>query len=313
MGLILLALALCLLPVVWLTPDLAWTNQPPVTAVLSPLDQGALVLAVYAIKLVYMLLALAGLALTWGERGPAWLALQGSLAAFWLGEFFCAINILFFVEENLLFEYLHSVLMAFCLGLLFYAVMEALDEHVLHFSSPRARCALAGVCQNCVKAHPESPAACLLRRLFQLMIPLAAVVALMPLMVQPLDYAFQTTVFGLPRTLIHLMPVQWYELRFSPLAAVVLLAGSWLALVWRDGASGGLRVSKILLAAAVGQLGFSLMRLAFAAFYRERLVWFVFWEELTELLLILAIVVVVLLIRPERFSRLRAKVQALFQ
>jgi hypothetical protein len=254
-----------------------------------------------------MLLAAGLLIILWKERGPAWAALQASLAAFWLGEFFCWINIIFYAEEVLIFEYLHSLFMVFCVGLLFYSLMEAVDRDVLHFSDPRARCTLAGVCKTCVKAHPDKLGACLLQRLFKWMIPLGAVLALMPLLMQPLNYAYQTTVFGLPRTLTHLMPVQWFELRFNPVIALGLLAGAWLALVWRGGTPEGLRVSKILLSAAVGCLGFTFMRAVFAAFYRQGLVWFVFWEELTELLLIIGILVVVLLVRPGRLGRLWEK------
>ena len=119
-----------------------WQALPPGEQVLSAGEQSALVMAVYGIKLVYMLLALAALALTWGERGRAWQALQGSLVVFWVGEFFCAINILFYVEENVIFEYLHSLFMVFCLGLLFFCVMEVVDKELLHFSDPRARCAV---------------------------------------------------------------------------------------------------------------------------------------------------------------------------
>jgi len=303
-----LGLALGVLPVlVWgLVPG--WQSLPPGQQALSLGEQAALVLAVYGFKPVYMLLSLGILFLIWSERGPAWLALQASMGAFLLGEFFCWINILFFVEEILVLEYLHSLLMVFCLGFLYYSIMEVVDKELLHFSDPHSRCALANVCKGCVKARPG---ACLLRRLFQWMIPLAAVVAFMPLMAQPLNISFETLVFGMPRALIHLMPIQWYELRFSPIAALALMAGAWLALGWRGGTPRGLQISKILLSAAIGHLGFALMRLAFAAFYREALVWFIFWEELTELLLVLGVLVMVLLIHPARFTRLRTAINKL--
>lgn len=282
-----------------------WQPHPPVSQVLSLGEQSALVLAVYIIKLVYMLLSLGALILVWSESGLTWLPLKGALAAFWIGEFFCAINILFFIQEALIFEYLHSLFMVFCLALLFYSVMEMADREFLHYTDPRVRCALVGICKNCIKAHPGAPGVCLLHRLFQWMIPLAAVIALMPLMAQPLNFSLETRVFDLPRILTHLMPIQWYELRFSPVAALVLMLASWVALAWRGGVPAGIRVSKILLSLAAGHLGFSLMRLAFAAFYRQGLVWFIFWEELTELLLIAGVLVVVLLIRPGWLARLK--------
>ena len=296
-----LALGLGVLPVLaWASQSAApgWQALPAGQQVLSPNEQGGLVLAVYGFKSVYMLLALAALALIWDEVGPAWRTLQASLAAFWLGEFFCGINILFYFEESLVFEYLHSLFMTFCLGLLFYSVMEAVDANILHYSNPRERCALAGNCKNCVKGQPAHASACLLRKLFQWMMPLTAVLAGMPLMAQALNFSFVTSVFGSPRLLTHLISIQWYELRFTPAAALALLAAAWLALVWKGNSPTGLQISKILLSAAVGQLGFSLMRLSFAAYSRAQLVWFVFWEELTELLLICAVLILVSLTRP---------------
>ena len=303
-----LALGAGVLPVlIWLAlpADPAWQALLPGSQALSPLEQGSLVLAVYGIKLLYMLLALAVLFLAWGESNPAWKALQGSLAAFWIGEFACATNILFFVEENLALEYLHSLFMVFCLALLFFSALEATDQGLLNFTDPQARCALVGVCKTCTKAHPETPTACLLHRLFQWMIPLSGVLALMPLMAQPLNYSFATRVYGLPRLLTHLMPIQWYELRFSPWVAIMGMLAAWLALSWRGGVEAGIRISKILLSLAAGHLGFSLMRLAFAAFYQEGLVWFIFWEELTELMLVTGVGVVVWLVRPGRMARLK--------
>ena len=118
-----LAFGLGVLPLlVWASQSAApgWQPLPPGQQILSPNEQAALVLAVYGFKSVYMLLSMGALALIWDEVGPAWRALQASLAAFWLGEFFCGINILFYYEESLVYEYLHSLFMTFCLGLLFY-------------------------------------------------------------------------------------------------------------------------------------------------------------------------------------------------
>jgi hypothetical protein len=44
--------------------------------------------------------------------------------------------------------------------------------------------------------------------------------------------------------------------------------------------------SKLFLAAGVGALGFSFFRLIFVQLYRDRLAWFSFWEEITELIFV---------------------------
>ena len=43
-------------------------------------------------------------------------------------------------------------------------------------------------------------------------------------------------------------------------------------------------VSKILFSAAVGAMGFSLLRLMLVAPFSDNQVWFAFWEETTELI-----------------------------
>ena len=50
-------------------------------------------------------------------------------------------------------------------------------------------------------------------------------------------------------------------------------------------------VAKILLAAGVGPLGFGLLRVFMGGVYSEGQVWFGFWEEMTELLLLAGICV----------------------
>ncbi len=265
-------------------------------------EQAALVYAVYLIKPVYMILALAALLALWSYLA---MALRLALLFFLLGETACAINILFFFYESTALEYLHSYLMVVCLGFLAFAVIEAVDHNLLHFSDPKAKCALLATCKGCVKYRPGP---CILRRLFQWGLPLAAVVVLMPLAAQPRPLSYNLMVFGFLRNLSHALPIQIYEIRFSPLAALALLAVSWTWLVLRGHSPHGLLISKIFLAAALGYLGFAFMRLAFFSFYGDDLVWFVFWEELTELILVVGIIVAVWQLQPEAGQAVRARV-----
>ena len=268
----------------------------------SLLEQTALVGAVYGFKPVYMLLLLAVVVLLWRQREPVLKVLCWALLCFFIGEAFCWVNILFFIQESLLFEYLHSFFMVACLGFLTFSGMEAVDQGLLHFSDPLKRCALAGTCKTCVKGG-SGP--CLLRRLFRWMIPIAGILALMPFSVQPSEISYGTLIFGFQRSLSHLLPVQVYEMRFCPTAALVLLGGSWLALVWRGETPRGMLLSKLLLSAAAGHLGFSFMRLAFHSFYQPDLFWFVFWEELTELILITAVLYLLWLVRPQLMRQVK--------
>jgi hypothetical protein len=293
-----------------------WQPLPAVQQVLCIGKQSALVLAVYVFKPLYMLLALGILVFSWREQGTAWQSLKASILTFWIGEGFCWLNILFFNDGALIFEYLHSLFMVFCLGFLFFSLMQVMDDNLLHFSDLHTRCAFVGICKNCSKNQPIFRRSCLLYRLFKWMIPMAALVALIPLMAQPNNYSFIVNVFGYSRALNHLMPIQWFELHFSPLASLVLMIASWVALIWPSNKPGinhnSLLLSKVFLSASIGYLSFSMMRLIFASFYRQLLVWFVFWEELTELMLIVGILIVVLLIRSEKVNHLKFRLKEYF-
>jgi hypothetical protein len=62
-------------------------------------------------------------------------------------------------------------------------------------------------------------------------------------------------------------------------------------------------LAKIPFAAGTGALLYSLLMLTLYAMYRDNMVWFVFWEEGTELLLIAAISAVLWVFRRGFFPR----------
>lgn len=283
----------------------AEASAPPFRT-LPPLEQLILAGAVYPIKLTYMLVALAVVIVLWRATSPSLSATRWSMVFFLIGELICWVNIIFFTEEHLLLEYLHSWGMVACLGYLAFAVLDALDSGVFHYSAPEAKCALVGVCQRCAK-HSAVP--CALERLFKWTLPLGMLLALMPLTAPVAPVRYDTLVFGLARTLSHSVEMQAYEIRYAPWTGLLLMGAAWLLLMWRGRSSSALAVSKILLSAGVGHLAFAFLRLAFFTFYRDNLVWFVFWEEFTELLLVAGVLMVVLILRPElnvrRISEMR--------
>jgi hypothetical protein len=265
-------------------------------------DQLVLVLAVYPIKTIYMLLALLAAALVWQQRTPSLVALRWSMVCFLLGELACWVNIVAFAEERLWLEYLHSGGMVASVGFLAWAGLEAVDSQVIHYSAPNRKCALVGVCHGCVKAGPRP---CALERLFRWGLPLVMLLALMPLTVAIAPVAYHTQIFGVARTLLHSAAMQWYEIRYVPLAGLLLIGVAWLISLRGGRSPGALAASKVLLSAGVGHLGFAFLRLACFGLYREQLAWFVFWEECTELLLVVAVLVSLWIFCPELVARWR--------
>jgi hypothetical protein len=268
----------------------------------SLFDQAALLGAIFFIKPVYMILALAAIFL-FGQHMPK--ALIFSLISFLVGETACAVNIIFFFYESVGLEYLHSYFMVVCLGFLVFAAIEVVDHNFLHFSDLNAKCALVGTCRRCSK-FSEGP--CILRRYFQWAIGLTALIAFMPLMALPRPISYNVSVFGFLRNLSHPLQIQIFEIRYSPLAGLVLLIISWFFLTVRGHTQNGILKSKIFLASSAGFLAFSFMRLAFFTFYWDNLVWFVFWEELTELILVVGIMLSVWLFKPALVQSIRNEV-----
>lgn len=263
------------------------------------LEQVCLTLAVYPIKALYMALATVAIVVLWARPSLTWRAVWWGMVMFLIGELICWVNIIAFVEEDVTLEYLHSSSMAVCLGFIFFAFMEAVDQGLVRYGDPRAKCAFTATCRGCAK---HQAGLCLVQRLFQWAIPACAVLTFMPLAAQLWPTEYHTRILGVTRTLTHPWAIQWYEMRFAPLAALALFILAWGAMFFASGHANGWRWARILWATGLGHLAFGLMRLGFFGFYRENLVWFVFWEELTELLLVGGVIVAINLFRPEFFK-----------
>jgi hypothetical protein len=215
-----------------------------------------------------------------------------------VGENFCAANYLVYGEQSVLFEYLHCYGMALCFGLTVFALLEGFDRRLLKLSDTDARCAALGLCHRCIK-HADVP--CGLQRVFQILIPAAAIVALAPLCVEVVPVSYNTTICGDFYNYSHAAVHQIFEIRYLPVAAAVLLTVS-LALL-RPQRHNQLLWSKIFFAAGTGAAGFSYLRMILFHAYRENLVWFAAWEEITELLFIAGVGAVLWIFRDGLFRR----------
>jgi rhodanese-related sulfurtransferase len=247
-------------------------------------EQGAAALSGFFIKPIYMLLSLGLIILLWHSGSLDLAALRWGVILFLIGETVCWINFPIFHEEYPSLEYIHSFAMVLSIGFITFAAIEGMDHRVFKFSDPKGKCVFLGLCRGCAK-YEDAP--CGLNRVFEMGILALIILSVMPLNANPLAISYDTQIFGLFLNYTHPVVNQLYEIRFAPLAAILLFSASFITLQF--GRRDYLLLSKILFAAGVGHLAFALMRLALLAFYRDDLVWFAFWEEATELILIAGI------------------------
>ena len=247
----------------------------------SGLEQWAAILGGFGIKPAYTLLCLLLIVVSWRARSPDLSALRWGLIAFFVGENFCAANYIAFEGRSYLLEYLHCFGMVICFGCVTYAVLEGADRRIVKFSEPSGKCAAAGLCHGCSK---QADVPCGLKRMFYFFLPALAVLCAMPFCSELAPVSYNTEILGSFFNYSYPVVHQIHDLRYCPAVAAVLFATALLVLRFKKQAP--IAWSKIFFAAGCGALGFGLLRLVFFGAYEERLVWFDFWEEVTELIFI---------------------------
>lgn len=257
-------------------------------------EQAAAAVALLWIKPTYMVLSAAVSFYLILRSKAADLHLLGwGLLVFLIGEVSCAINYIFLADNSYFAEYIHSYSMAVAFGLAAYALMEGLDQRVVHFSHADQRCALLPVCGPCVKYRPVR---CGIRRIAQFIGISMLIPAAIPLLA-PFSYTAYNTQIGpiihyYSRPIVH----QWFEARFNPILAI-LLSGLALLVMQRTSHITLHPLARVLLCAGVGFLGFGMFRVTLGMMYAERLVWATFWEELTELMFVAAVMYILWIFR----------------
>lgn len=245
---------------------------------MSAAEQFAQVTAGLVVKPAYMFISFVLILALLRQKERDLAALRWGMIAFLVGEIFCAVNFIAYQHESLVSEYVHSYGMALAFGFFTYALLEILDARILHIN--RGRCAMNELCQTCKRA---APLACAARRLAILVVLLTILASFLPLTVSASPESYATDLFGVPYAYARFDFYQWYETRLLPVLALILCACALIPLLRLTGAPLPL-AAKILFSAGLGALGFSLFRVILGALFAERLVWFEFWEELSELM-----------------------------
>jgi rhodanese-related sulfurtransferase len=264
----------------------------------SRLEQWAVSVSAFGVKPLYMLTSLLLIVALRRSTAPDLVALRVGLIAFLVGETFCAINYLFLGEDSYIVEYLHSLGMVLAFGFTTLAVIEAIDSRILGLTDPATRCAGHTLCAACVKQHDD--VVCGARQLYLYLLPMIAIVALMLLCAPLHAISYNTTILDTPYTYAHPKVFQLFEVRYSPVVALLLFGGAFIALLRSKKQPTPL--ANLLFAYGMGFLGFGLFRFVIFGPYLDDLAWFIVWEEVLELLYVLCCAAVLWLFRGRLFG-----------
>ena len=265
---------------------------------MSLFEQTSAVIGGFVYKPIHMVLAVLVIWALWRVKSPDLMALRWGLFFFWLGEALCAVNYLVFNEGSPFSEFLHSYGMVVGFAFIFYALFQGLDERLIHFTKKSKKCAASDLCGKCIKAQAVP---CGIRRLILLLLPVMLILAMLPLAARLQEVSYQTVIFGTLYTYKWPSLYQLSEARFAPGLAMLLLAGAWLAM-FLDRRLPIPNTARVLVAAGFGALLFGTFRFTLKTMFFENLIWADYWEELTELLFVLAITAVLILFKQSLFQ-----------
>lgn len=255
-------------------------------------DQWLVVVTAFGIKPAYMLLSLITIVWLWRRQSPDLAALRWGLIAFWIGENACSVNYMLVNGNSDFWEYLHNFGMAVCFSFVAYALLEGTDVRLIKLSAPKERCSALSLCRTCIK-YTDVP--CGLVRVFKMLIPATLVAAIVLPCASIQTAAYDTKILGTTVHYSETMADQLFEIRYGPALAILLLTASWLVLLLKK--EEPVTFSKMLFAAAIGPLGFGFLRLFLFAVFRDDLILFVIWEEITELVFAFAVLFILFVFR----------------
>ena len=265
-------------------------------AVVTPVDvslsTGMQVLAVanaWLIKPVYMLLCIYVIRKLWRSAAPDLALVRRGVVVFLIGETACAVNYLLYGMASVGLELVHGAGMALAGGILCLGLFEAVDRRVLFQFVDGAACSVLRLCGSCPVR--EQGKACRFVPLFVLACLGGAFVAMAPLTRPAVArHAMRMMVFGHPYVYDPQPLQQLFEHRFCPIVAVLLLLTAALVLVGRRSARP--KLERVLFCFGLGFGTFGVFRFALHHIYLKVPIWAEFWEESTELLAIVGIVVI---------------------
>jgi rhodanese-related sulfurtransferase len=269
----------------------------------SPIyEQLLAVLAFFFFKPIYELLSFLVIVFLWKSREPDLTALRWAMIFFFLGENACAVNYFVFQESSYLAEYLHGYGMMLCFAFASFALVEGLDRRVLFFSNANEKCSAVALCRKCSK-HGE--ASCGLVQLFRVLVAGLLIVSFMLLTADRQNTAYNTVVFRHFYHYGHFWIHQAHEYLVCGVGAAFMFFVSFALLFIKHETA--LKWSKFTFSAGLGALAFGGLRMIIGTAYDQNRVWFLFWEETTELLFIAMVCCVLAIFREGLMFKIRSK------
>ena len=265
---------------------------------MSLYEQVSAVIGGYVFKPVHMVLCLVIIWALRRVRSRDLVALRWGLLFFLLGESFCAINYLVFNHKSYFSEFLHSYGMVVGFAFTFYAVFEGLDKRLIQFTAKNKKCAVIELCGKCIKTQAVP---CGIRRIILLILPVMMIISILPMAARLQVIRYQTEILGTIYTYDWPLVYQLTEARFAPGLALILFASAWVTM-FLDRRLPVPDTARVLASTGFGALSFGTLRFTLKTMFFENLIWADYWEELTELLFVLAITAVLMLFLQRLFQ-----------
>jgi hypothetical protein len=127
------------------------------------------------------------------------------------------------------------------------------------------------------------------------------ILSFIPLTAQPHVVSYNTRILWVFYNYSNPLVYQLFEIRCCPLFAIPLFAVAFTVLLFRK--DDPVAPAKIFFSAGMGYLGFSILRLLLFSPFRDNVVWFTFWEEITELIYVGGVAFVLWLFHRALLSR----------
>lgn len=247
-------------------------------------QQLATVVSGFGLKPAYMLITLLLILSLRGSGTKDKRLIFWGMIAFFAGETFCALNYLFFDGRNDLFDMLHGLGMVLMGAWISWGIAVFWDERILQFTPLKGKCTFHRLCGACWKYKTAAP--CRMQQMFLLVTPVLALTSLIPWCI-PLRSLYRiSNVFDTPVLYSYSVELQMVDFRLYALLAVILFLAAW-GITFKGVLS--LKSAHIPFFTGIGLMSFSIFRFFLLEAFRLSPAWMDFWEEATELFLILAV------------------------